>query len=265
MHDMTYETVLFETSDAVATITMNRPDEANALNLTMARELAELSILCDEDPGIRAVVIAGTGRFFSAGGDVASFAAAGTGTSALIKEMTMYLHAAISRFSRMNAPLVGAVDGIAAGAGFSIVTACDLVVAAESATFLSAYTAAALSPDGSSSYFLPRQIGMKRSAELMLTNRRLSAREAFAWGIVNRVVEVGDALSAAQALAAELAAGATLAFGAVKHLLHESLTSSLESQMETESRLIAEMSATQDGREGITAFVEKRIPEFKGR
>lgn len=262
---MTNETVLFETTDMVATITMNRPDEANALNLTMARELAALAIICDEDPGIRAVVVAGSGRFFSAGGDVASFAAVGAGASALIKEMTMYFHAAISRFSRMNAPLVGAVDGIAAGAGFSFVTACDLVIAAESATFLSAYTAAALSPDGSSSYFLPRQIGMKRSAELMLTNRRLSAREALEWGIVNRVVDDGGALGAAQALAAELAAGPTLAFGAVKHLLHESLTSTLESQMETEARLIAEMSRTQDGREGVTAFLEKRTPEFIGR
>lgn len=261
---MTYETVLFDVTHDVATITMNRPDEANALNLTMAKELAELSIRCDEDPNIRAVVWTGAGKFFSVGGDISSFGAAGDGASALIKEMTMYLHAAISRLSRMNAPLIGAVNGMAAGAGFSMSVACDLVVAAKSATFLSAYTAAGLSPDGSSSYFLPRQIGMKRSAELMLTNRRLSAHEALDWGIVNRVVDDEEVLGTAQALAADLATGPTLAYGAVKHLLHESLTSSLETQMELESRTIAEMSRTRDGREGIKAFLDKRPPTFSG-
>jgi 2-(1,2-epoxy-1,2-dihydrophenyl)acetyl-CoA isomerase len=265
MFTMSVETVLFDVADNVATITMNRPDEANALNVTMAQEFAKLAIRCDEDGDIRAVVLTGAGRFFSAGGDVASFGAAGDDAAALIKEMTMYFHAAISRFNRMDAPFIGAVNGIAAGAGFSFVTACDLVVAAESAVFLSAYTAAALSPDGSSSYFLPRQIGMKRSAELMLTNRRLSAQEALEWGIVNRVVPDGDALEAAQDLARDLAAGPTLAFGAVKHLLHESLTSSLETQMELEARTIADMTRTDDGKEGITAFLNKRKPEFRGR
>jgi len=258
------ETIIFEVADGVATITMNRPDEANALNLTMAQELARISILCDEDPDIRAVILTGAGRFFSAGGDVASFGAAGDGAAALIKEMTMYLHAAVSRFNRMNAPLVGAVNGMAAGAGFSLASSCDLVVADESAVFLSAYTAAALSPDGSSTYFLPRHIGMKRSAELMLTNRRLSAREALDWGIINQIASDGEALNAALAIAKELAAGPTLAYGAVKHLLHESLSSSLETQMELEARTIADMTRTADGREGIQAFLDKRAPAFRG-
>jgi len=261
---MTYETVLLDVVDDVATITMNRPNDANALSLTMASELAEIAIRCDEGPDIRAVVLTGAGRFFSAGGDVASLGAAGDGAAALIKEMTMYLHAAVSRFNRMNAPLIGAVNGMAAGAGFSLATACDLVIASDSAVFLSAYTAAALSPDGSSTYFLPRHIGMKRSAELMLTNRRLSAQEALDWGIVNRVVADGEAVEAARALAMDLAVGPTLAYGAVKHLLHESLTASLETQMELEARTIADMTRTADGREGIQAFLEKRAPEFRG-
>ncbi len=264
MPAMTNETVLFDVSDNVATITMNRPDAANALSLTMAKELAEIAIRCDEDAEIRAVVITGAGRFFSAGGDVASFGAAGDGAAVLIKEMTMYLHAAISRLNRMNAPVIGAVNGMAAGAGFSIAASCDLVVVAESAVFLSAYTAAALSPDGSSTYFLPRQIGMKRTAELMLTNRRLSAQEALDWGIVNQVVADGEALETAQTLAKDLAAGPTLAFGAVKHLLHHSMSSSLETQMELEARTIADMTRTADGKEGIQAFLQKRKPEFRG-
>ena len=176
----------------------------------------------------------------------------------------MYFHAAISRLSRMNAPFIGAVNGIAAGAGFSFATACDIVVASESAVFLSAYTAAALSPDGSSSYFLPRQIGMKRAAELMLTNRRLSAREALEWGLINQVVADGEVLETAQALARDLAVGPTLAFGAVKNLLRESMSSSLETQMELEARTIADMTRTDDGREGIQAFLQKRVPAFRG-
>ncbi len=262
---MTYETVLFNVADSVGTIVMNRPNEANALNLTMAKELAELAIRCDEDDDIRAVVITGVGRFFSAGGDIASFGAAGDDAPGLIKEMTMYFHSAVSRFNRMNAPVVGAVNGVAAGAGFSFAVSCDLIVAAESATFVSAYTAAGLSPDGSGSYFLPRQIGMKRFAELMLLNRRLSAQEALEWGIVNRVVPEGEALDTAQEIARELAAGPTLAYGAVKHLLHETLSSSLETQMELEARTIADMARSADGKEGIEAFLNKRKPEFRGR
>jgi 2-(1,2-epoxy-1,2-dihydrophenyl)acetyl-CoA isomerase len=262
---MVYETILFDVADSVATITMNRPNEANALNLKMAQELADVAIRCDEDDSIRAVVITGVGRFFSAGGDIASFGVAGDVAPGLIKEMTMYFHSAVSRLNRMNAPVVGAINGVAAGAGFSFAVSCDLIIAAESATFVSAYTAAGLSPDGSSSYFLPRQIGMKRSAELMLLNRRLSAQEALEWGIVTRVVPEGEALEAAQQVARELAAGPTLAYGAVKHLLHETLSSSLETQMELESRMIADMARTDDGKEGITAFLNKRKPEFRGQ
>ncbi len=262
---MAYETVLFDVADSVATIVMNRPEAANALNLTMARELAEIAIRCDEDDDIRAVVITGVGRFFSSGGDIASFGAAGDDAPGLIKEMTMYFHAAVSRFNRMNPPVVGAVNGVAAGAGFSFAMSCDLIVAADSAVFVSAYTAAGLSPDGSASYFLPRQIGMKRFAELMLLNRRLTAQEAHEWGMITRVVPDGEALDAAQDIARQLAAGPTLAYGAVKHLLHETLGSSLETQMELEARTIADMARSADGKEGIEAFLNKRKPEFRGK
>lgn len=261
---MTSDTILFDLAGNVATITMNRPDDANALNLAMARDLADIAIRCDEDAAIRAVVLTGAGRFFSAGGDLAGFAAAGEDAAALIKELTMYFHAAVSRFSRMDAPLIAAVNGIAAGAGFSFAISCDLVVATESAVFISAYTAAALSPDGSSTYFLPRLVGMKRAAELMLTNRRLSAHEALEWGMVNRVVADGTAVATAQTMAEEFATGPTLAYGAVKRLLHDTMTSSLETQMELEARTIADMTRTADGAEGIQAFLQKRAPYYRG-
>lgn len=261
---MSYDTIIFEVDGGVATVTMNRPDAANGMNRALMKELAEVSIRCDEDRSIRAVVLTGAGRFFSAGGDVKSFATAGDDAGALVKELTMYLHAAIARFSRMDAPVVAAVNGMAAGAGFSLAAACDLAVAAESAVFVSAYTAVALSPDGSSTFFVPRLVGTRRAAELMLTNRRLTAAEALDWGLINEVVPDGEVLVRAGEVAAALATGPTVAFGTVKRLLQASASSSLETQMELEARAIADMTRTRDGREGVTAFVEKRPPGFAG-
>lgn len=261
---MSYETVTFDLEDGVATLTMNRPEAANALNLTMARELGELAIRCDEDPAIRALILTGAGRFFSAGGDIAGFQRAGDRVGSLVKEMTMHLHSAVSRFNRMDAPVVGAVNGMAAGAGFSLASSCDILVAAKSAVFLSAYTASALTPDGSSTYFIPRLVGLRRAMELMLTNRRLSAAEALEWGMVTQVVPDADLLTTATELAGRLASGPTKAFGATKRMLHESLSSSLETQMELEARTIADITRTSDAREGIDAFLAKRPPSFTG-
>jgi 2-(1,2-epoxy-1,2-dihydrophenyl)acetyl-CoA isomerase len=262
---MEFERIRFDVEAGVATITFNRPDNANAMDLRFMQELMHAAIRCDEDRSIRAALVTGSGRFFSAGGDLAAFAGAGEGAGTLLKEMTTYFHAAISRFSRMDAPLVAAVNGTAAGAGISFVAACDLAIAAESALFTSAYTAASLTPDGSSTYFLPRLVGMRRAMELMLTNRRLTAAEALEWGLVNRVVADDRLMDEARELAGRLAAGATLAFGAVKRMLHDSFAGTLETQMEQEARSIAAMSHTADGREGIAAFFEKRRPLFEGR
>ncbi|MCP3976103.1 MAG: enoyl-CoA hydratase [bacterium] len=259
------EKVLFDVVDGVGAVTFNRPDQANAMDLEVMQHLMHISIECDEDPAIRSVIITGNGSFFSAGGDLASFQSAGDHAGSLIKEMTTYYHAAISRFSRMNAPVIAAVNGMAAGAGFSLVAACDLAIAAESSRYTSAYTAASLSPDGSSTYFVPRLVGMRRAMELMVTNRRLSAQEALEWGLVNRVVPDEELMGTAMDLARELAHGATLAFGKVKELLHNSFTGTLETQMEFEARGIAGLTHTHDGREGVAAFSEKRAPNFEGR
>jgi len=257
--------VLFDVVDGVGAVTFNRPSEANAMDLDVMRELMHISIECDEDPVIRAVVITGNGRFFSAGGDIAAFDNAGDHAGALIKEMTTYYHSAISRFSRMDGPVIAAVNGMAAGAGFSLVAASDLAIGAESSQYTSAYTAASLSPDGSSTYFLPRLVGLRRAMELMLTNRRLSAEEALEWGLINKVVPDADLMPEVMELARQLAYGATLAYGKVKSLLHDSLANTLESQMELESRGIAALTHTHDGREGVVAFREKRAPRFEGR
>lgn len=263
--ESTYETILFEATDGVARITMNRPDAANAMSPEMSAELADVAIRCDEDPSVRAVVVTGVGKVFSAGGDLQGFAGRGEALPATLKAMTTDLHAAVSRFVRADAPLIAAVNGTAAGAGMSLACAADLVVAAESARFVMAYTRAGLTPDGSSTYFLARLVGMRRAQELVLTNRMLSAGEAAEWGIVTTVVPDAELQETATTLAASIASGPTVAFGRAKALLHSGWTGTLETQMELEARAISDMARTADGREGIAAFVEKRKPDFQGR
>ncbi len=262
---MGYETLEFDRHGQVAVIKMNRPDNANALNRTMGMELMDVSIECDENPEIRAVVFTGAGRFFSAGGDLSSFAAAGDDTPKLLKELTVYLHAALSRFARMDAPLITAVNGVAAGAGFSMACCGDLGIASEDAKFTMAYTKAGLVPDGSSTYYVARHIGLRRTQELMLTNRVLTAVEALDWGLINKVVPAEKVMDEAMALATELAAGPTKTYGMVKDLLLQTFSGSLETQMELEARGIAAAAVTEDGREGIRAFLEKRAPIFTGK
>ena len=256
--------LLFDVRDNVAHITLNRPDAANAMNSDTARELMHAALRCDEDPGVRAVVIAGAGRTFCAGGDLRSFAAEGDNLPFHLKEMTTYLHAAVSRLARMDAPVIAAVHGAAAGAGMSLVCAADIVLAAESARFTLAYTRVGLAPDGSSTFSLTRLVGLRRALELALTNRVLSAKEALDWGLVTRVVPDAELQPEADALAKQLAAGPTKALGAAKRLLRDGSTETLETQMELEARAIADAARTADAREGIAAFLEKRQPQFRG-
>ncbi len=261
---MSYDTILFDVSDGVATLTLNRPDAANAMNPAMTRELYDVAIICDDDPAVRALVITGAGSMFCAGGDLRAFGEVETGLGSELKSMTGFLHGAISRLTRMDAPVIAAINGMAAGAGFSLAVAADLAIAKESAGFTMAYTNAGLAPDGSSTFFLPRRIGDRRARELMLTNRMLTAAEAVDWGVINQAVPDAEFDETVATLAARLAKGPTRAFGAVKSMLNETFEHGLESQMELEARAISSMAETADGREGIAAFLEKRKPEFNG-
>lgn len=261
---MSYETLTFSVTENVATITLNRPDAMNAMSPLMAKELHQVALAVDERADVRAVILTGAGKMFCAGGDLSAFAAAGEGARRLIMEMTGDLHMALSRLARNSAPVIAAVNGTAAGAGFSLVMAADLAVASSKAVFTMAYTNAGLSPDGSSTYYMPRKIGDRRTRELMLTNRLLNAEEALDWGVVNSVVEADKLAAAAQKLAIKIASGPTQAFGQVKALLDGSFDHSLETQMELEARAIAGLVNTPDGQEGLHAFLGKRKPEFKG-
>ncbi|MDG2307549.1 MAG: enoyl-CoA hydratase-related protein [Candidatus Binatia bacterium] len=262
---MEFESVLYEVRDGVAHVTLNRPKAANAIDLAVAQQLAYAAMECDEDPSVRAVLIkaAPESKMFCAGGDLRSFGAAGDRTPILLKELTMYLHAAISRFARLRAPVIAAVNGAAAGAGFSLAVSTDLAICGESANFTMAYTAAGLTPDGSSTFFLPRVLGRRRTLELMISNRQLSAAEALDWGLVNRVVPDADLAVEAEKLATTLAAGPTEAYGLLKKLVLSD--ESLEGQMELEARAIADAARTSDGRAAIQAFLEKKRPTFEGR
>lgn len=262
---MSYNSINFEIKDGVGLIRLNRPNEGNALIPEMACELLDAANRCDDDPEIRAVVLTGNGKMFCAGGDLKAFAAQGKNVSSYTKEITLAFHAAISRFNWMDAPVIGAINGTAAGGGFSLALTTDIAIAAESAKFTMAYTRAGLSPDGSSTYFLARMVGLRRAKEMALLNPVLSARQAMEWGLVNQVVADDQLLTTAVEMAYQLAKGPTKSFGATKRLLLSGATESLEAQMEQETRAIAAMADSADGREGIAAFITKRTPEFHGK
>jgi 2-(1,2-epoxy-1,2-dihydrophenyl)acetyl-CoA isomerase len=257
---MSTSTVDVETRGSVAIVTLNRPAQANTLNLQMGMDLLAAAMTCARSPAVRAVVLTGAGKNFCFGGDLHGMTAKG-GVDAYLRELTSYLHAAISLFVRMDPPVIVAARGTAAGAGIGLVAMADLAVAAESAKFTLAYTNTGLTPDAGSSFLLPRAIGARRAMELMLMNRVLSAPEALSWGLVNRVVPDSKVLDEALAIAAQLAAGPTRAFGKVKRLIAQSL-GGFESQMVLEAETIAAQAASAEGEEGINAFLEKRQPVF---
>src|SRR2546425_1159069 len=263
---MPYQTLLLDRADAVATITLNRPDAYNALNLALGRDLFAAALEVDEDPGVRCVVITGAGKAFCGGGDVKDFAEALPRIGVLVKELTTYVHGAVSRLVRSPKPVIVAVNGVAAGGGLSLALSGDLVLAAESARFTMAYSKIGATPDGSSSYFLPRLVGLRRAMELYFTNRVLTAREAAEWGLITRAVPDAEFKAAVETLARELAQGPSKAFGAAKRLFHQSTWESLETQMEAEAQAIAASGRTEDFRAGVTAFADKKpVPTFHGR
>jgi 2-(1,2-epoxy-1,2-dihydrophenyl)acetyl-CoA isomerase len=246
----------------VATLTLTRPDAGNAINRAFVSQLLAHAESLRDRADVRVVVVCGTGRNFCVGGDLQYF----SGLDDLEPEilgLANDFHAGITALRDLDAPLVAGVQGAAAGGGLALACACDIVLAAESARFTMAYTGAGLSPDGGSSWFLPRIVGWRLATELTLTNRVLSAAEAAAAGIVTTVVADGALDSEVAAMAARLAAGPTNAFGSVKRLLRASATASLQQQLDAEAQEIARNAAAADGREGVAAFLARRTPEFE--
>lgn len=257
-----FETINLEVANRTATITLNRPDAANGLNLEMATELALVANDVASDTSLKVVILTGAGRFFCAGGDVKSMYDAEENPGAAVGEIAEQLHRAIATFARMDVPLICAVNGVAAGAGFSLAISADMVVAADSAKLTMAYSNIGLSPDGSASYYLPKLIGLRKAQELMFTNTVLTASDAYDIGLINKVVGSADLMEAASEMAQRFVVGSRSSNGAIKKLLLAGERNTLEEQMELEGRTIHDCANGKDGREGVKSFIEKRKPEF---
>lgn len=257
--------VLLTIDGAVATVILNRPDRLNALNADLAVALRDAALTVEHDTAVRAVVLRGAGAGFMAGGDVRLFQEnLDNNLHRMILDLTHDLHAAIVSLRRMPKPVIASVHGPCAGAGFSLAMACDMVIAADSAVFTMAYPLIGASPDGSSSFFLPRLVGLHKAMELAMLSDRFDAAAARELGLVNFVAPEADLEAETKKLAGRLAAGATQAHARAKALLNRSLQSSLEEQLDAEAQAISASARTKDFREGVTAFVEKRKPTFTG-
>jgi len=255
--------IQFGQQDHIAHITLNRTAAFNALNTEGIMTLSAIASQLSHDPGLRAVVISGAGdKAFCAGGDVSAFVEQAEHVGELLQEMTDPLNVAIARFMHLEVPIIAAVNGVAAGVGLSLVAMADLAIAVDSARFNTAYTQIGYTPDGGSSWLLPRIIGQRRTMEMYLTGRTLNAEEAREWGLVNQVVPAEQLSSVVTLLAKQLAQGPKGSFAGVKRLLLASSVNPLESQLALEARTIIAQSQTSEGREGVRAFVEKRPPRF---
>jgi 2-(1,2-epoxy-1,2-dihydrophenyl)acetyl-CoA isomerase len=248
------ETLTFEEQSGIGRLTLRRPQQGNAINLTMARELRTVAHDCTASSSLRVLVLAGAGNHFCLGGDLRESAAAAGSTAEYSREITRVLNEAMLGLLAVSVPCVVALRGVAAGAGLGLALIGDLVVATRSARLMPAYTKVSLTPDAGVSYLLPRRVGHVRAMEMLLLNREVRADEALQWGLVNAVVE-DDALDAAvDERVAALHRGPAGAFAATKSLVHRSLEG-LAEQMEAESVSMARQAATPEGAAGIAAFV----------
>jgi 2-(1,2-epoxy-1,2-dihydrophenyl)acetyl-CoA isomerase len=247
----------------VAHVRLDRPEGANAVNAAFARDLREVMLAVDADDAVRAVAVTAEGKVFCAGGDLKAFHAEGDQVWRYASKVLLDLHAATYMMNAIPKPFVAGVRGAAGGAGMSLVSAFDLVISGESAKYTMAYTKVGLTPDGTSTYFISRHIGVRRMLDLTLTNRVLAAAEAEAWGLVNRVVPDDEVDAATVALAQALADGPAWALGHAKRVVYAGHDLPLESAGEQEARAIVAAMRRADGVEGIAAFVEKRPAAFE--
>jgi Enoyl-CoA hydratase/carnithine racemase len=261
-----FTTLTLRVADGVATVRLDRPEHGNAIDEAMARELSELATRLAEDPSVRVVLLGGNGPMFSAGGDIDLFTSTpAAGLPPLLRRMIDDYHLALERLAELEAPIVAAVRGAAAGGGLGMVCAADYVVTADDAVFTVGYGGIGLTADGGNTWYLPRLLGMRRAQEMFLLNRRLTAAEALDWGLVNRVVPAEDVEAEAEAVAATLATGPTRAFGGMRRLLRQSYDTGLRDQLADEKSVIVEVAATADAAEGVAAFAAHRRPRFEGR
>jgi 2-(1,2-epoxy-1,2-dihydrophenyl)acetyl-CoA isomerase len=261
------ELVVFSIEGNVMTITLNRPDQMNALNLPTLRQLETAIVRANVEDEVRCIVLTGAGRAFCAGADVKEW---GSGESAVaeatpVEDWVTVAHRIVARLYRMPKPVIAAVNGVAVGAGLDIALACDFRIASDRARFGSVYIRLGIPPDAGASFFLPRIVGITKAKELIYTGRIIEAEEAVAIGLVGRVVTAETLASEVAAFAAELASGPTIAIGMAKENIQEHWTLSIESALRSEKRAERLSSTTADHAEGLLAVNEKRQPLFRAK
>lgn len=260
--------VQLRVSNAVATITLNRPEALNALDLPTVTELVTAIQACRDDDSVRAVIITGAGRGFCAGGDMKAawkhIQKAGNARG-FFADLTVPLHRAITDIRVIEKPVIAAINGATGGAGMSLAAACDLRLAAESAEFKQAYTSIGLVPDGGWTIIVPQIIGAAKTMELLLIDPLIDARQALALGFVHEVLADDRLQQRALEVSTRLTEGAMTAFGGAKALVNAALFPMLESQLERERQRLMAQGSTRDFLEGLSAFLEKRSPRFAGR
>jgi 2-(1,2-epoxy-1,2-dihydrophenyl)acetyl-CoA isomerase len=256
------DTVLSSRDGGVLTLTLNRPDALNSFNVEMKEALLAGLKDAARDKQVRVVVVTGAGRAFSAGQDLKERQA--PGVADLGTELRVRYNPIVLAMRKLEKPVIGAINGVAAGAGISIALACDIRIAAESASFIEVFARVGLVPDTGSSWFLPRLVGYAKAAEMSFTTDPVDATTAERLGLVNRVVPPDQLMAETYAMAHKLAQAAPLALGLAKRALNRALESGLEEQLEYEAQLQSVAGRSSDHREGVAAFVEKRPPNFTG-
>ena len=256
-----YENLLYDVSGNVACITMNRPGALNALNAALKADLADAVARAGSDPAVRAVLLTGAGRGFCAGGDIKEMQPE-AGPTATKRKLDHILSTVLVPLATLKKPTIAAVNGFAVGAGFNLALACDMIVAADTAVFSQIFVRVGLVPDSGGLYFLTRVLGLNRAKELCFTGRDVTAAEAASLGFVNRVVPAAELMDAAGSLASEIARGPAVAMSLTKTALNLSSTASLADMMELEALAQAVAASTDEHREGLAAFADRRKPNF---
>jgi 2-(1,2-epoxy-1,2-dihydrophenyl)acetyl-CoA isomerase len=258
---MSFETVLLDVTDSVATLTMNRPKNLNALNQQLVEDMTAALDIVEADDNIRCVLITGAGRGFCSGADLADPTGSGGDLGDKLDE---FYNPFGQRLRELKVPIVAAVNGPCAGAGMSIALAADIIVAGKSAIFLQAFTNIGVVPDVGATYYLPRLVGGSRAAGMMLLGEQLPAEKAHEWGLVWEVVEDNRLMEAAEKVAKKLGNGPTIGLNLIRGLLAASEGNSFDEQLDAEARAQSAAGATNDFREGVKAFLQKRPAEFSG-
>lgn len=258
-----YETILYEVSESVAVVTLNRPDKFNAFTERMNKEITDALKQAQKDESVRCILLTGAGRAFNAGQDLGDVA--GGGEVDFGGFLRNRYNPMILQFQKTEKPIVAAVNGVAAGAGMSVALACDIRLASEKASFVNAFVNIGLVPDSGGCYFLPRIVGLGKALELAMTGEKVSAAEALRIGMVNQVYPADTFQEEALAYARKLAALPTRAIGLIKRTMNKGMDMSLEETLNYEAYAQGIAGSTEDHKEGVTAFMEKRAPRFTGR